>query len=142
MKMTLTSPFFLDVVFPYAQEEVLVEVVWDKVQEEQEQTKDLYVSVEANINKLITKLSEDLKVDETLVKEHKKDIKSLLVFQLVSMNTNHYYGTPTNEKSKKWLEHKFEVNDKATVQYHVEYLLYEKIKTKIKGLIKAQQEGS
>lgn len=133
MKLTIQSDFFSGTVFPYAQETTLIEVYWDREQEENERTKTLTCIVKADTKPLIKRLSEDLNQEETTIEQFTSDIKDMLKFDLSSMNTNHYYGTPTNEMSKEWLQHRFEVNDSSVVKYHVEALLYDKIKQVIKS---------
>lgn len=133
MKLTIQSDFFSGTVFPYAQETTLIEVYWDREQEENERTKTLTCIVKADTKPLIKRLSKDLNQEETVIKQFTSDIKGMLKFDLSSMNTYHYYGTPTNERSKEWLQHKFELNDSSIVKYHVEALLYDKIKQVIKG---------
>lgn len=133
MKITIQSDFFSGTIFPYAQETTLIEVYWDREQEENERTKTLTCIVKADTKPLIKRLSEDLNQEETTIEQFTSDIKDMLKFDLSSMNTNHYYGTPTNEMSKEWLQHRFEVNDSSIVKYHVEALLYDKIKQVIKS---------
>lgn len=133
MKLTIQSDFFSGTIFPYAQETTLIEVYWDREQEENERTKTLTCIVKADTKPLIKRLSEDLNQEETTIEQFTSDIKDMLKFDLSSMNTNHYYGTPTNEISKEWLQHRFEVNDSSVVKYHVEALLYDKIKQVIKS---------
>lgn len=133
MKITIQSDFFSGTIFPYAQETTLIEVYWDREQEENERTKTLTCIVKADTKPLIKRLSEDLNQEETTIEQFTSDIKDMLKFDLSSMNTNHYYGTPTNEISKEWLQHRFEVNDSSVVKYHVEALLYDKIKQVIKS---------
>lgn len=133
MKLTIQSDFFSGTIFPYAQETTLIEVYWDREQEENERTKTLTCIVKADTKPLIKRLSEDLNQEETTIEQFTSDIKDMLKFDLSSMNTNHYYGTPTNEISKEWLQHRFEVNDSSIVKYHVEALLYDKIKQVIKS---------
>lgn len=133
MKLTIQSDFFSGTIFPYAQETTLIEVYWDREQEENERTKTLTCVVKADTKPLIKRLSKDLNQEETTIEQFTSDIKNMLKFDLSSMNTNHYYGTPTNEMSKEWLQHKFEVNDSSIVKYHVEALLYDKIKQVIKS---------
>lgn len=133
--MTVQSPFFANTIFPYAQEEILIDIYWDEEQEENDRTKLLKCTVNTDVKELVKRLSKDLKEKEEDIEVFEDTIKSMLTFELQSMNTYHYYGIPTNKMSEEWLKNKFKVNDKSIVKHHVEALLYNKIKIAIEGNI-------